>query len=112
MYTPSKHLMDFCVAGMRYWDGALVLNKLEVGDTVAMVAEPDNPYDSRAVALVWNGAKLGYIPRERNGLVAQLLAFGHSDVLECRILSVQKDAETWEQVHVGVFIIDKNVPVF
>ena len=51
--------------------------------------------------------KLGYIPRDQNGLAAQLFRFGHDDVLECRILKVDKKAETWNQVRVGLYMTGK-----
>ena len=51
--------------------------------------------------------KLGYIPRDQNDLAAQLLRFGHDGVLECRILKVDKKAETWNQVRVGLYMTDK-----
>ena len=31
MSVYSRHMTDFAVAGMRYWDGALVLDELKVG---------------------------------------------------------------------------------
>lgn len=107
MKTRSKYLDDFYVAGMRFWDGALVLNKLEPGATLTLEAEDDNPHDPDAVALLWNGVKLGYIPRESNALPAQLLAFGHNDVVECRILKVDPQAETYKQLRVGLYLTQK-----
>lgn len=35
----SRHITDFNVAGMRYWDGALVLDELKVGANLTMVVE-------------------------------------------------------------------------
>lgn len=104
----SRHIADFNVAGMRYWDGALVLDELKVGANLTMVVENDNPHDPDAVALYWGNAKLGYIPQESNWFPAQLLRFGHNDVLECRILKVDKEADTWKQVRVGIYVTDKT----
>lgn len=108
MQTRSRHLDDFYVAGVRYWDAALVINKLKVGKKLTLVAEPDNPFDPNAVAIYRKGVKLGYVPRARNGLVAQLLAFGHGNVFECRILKVDRKAETYEQIHVGLYLTDNR----
>ena len=33
--------------------------------TVKFVEEKDNPHDSKAIAIVWNGVKLGYVPMTR-----------------------------------------------
>ena len=108
MQTRSRHLDDFYVAGVRYWDAALVINKLKAGKKLTLVAEPDNPFDPNAVAIYRKGVKLGYVPRVRNSLVAQLLAFGHDNVVECRILKVDRKAETYEQIHVGLYLTDKR----
>ena len=108
MYTPSRHLMDFNISGTRYWDAALVVEELKAGKMLTLVAEPDNPHDDDAVAICHNGIKLGYVPRACNNLVAQLFRFGHTDVLECRILKVDPTAETYDQIHVGLYFTDKS----
>lgn len=108
MGTRSRYMDDFYIAGMRYWDAAPVLRDLGPGDNLSLVAEPDNPHDPDAVAICWEGSKLGYIPRESSALPAQLLAFGHDDVVECRILKVDPQAETYKQIHVGLYMIEKG----
>lgn len=104
----SRHITDFNVAGMRYWDGALVLDELKVGANLTMVVEENNPHDPDAVALYWENTKIGYIPKDSNWLPAQLLRFGHNDVLECRILKVNTEADTWKQVQAGIYVTDKT----
>ena len=107
MSSSSRYVADFNVAGMRYWDVAKVISKLKPGKRLRLVAEPHNPADPNAVAIYRKDVKLGYIPRDQNDLAAQLLRFGHDDVLECRILKVDKKAETWNQVRVGLYMTDK-----
>ena len=107
MSSSSRYVADFNVAGMRYWDGATVISKLKPGKRLRLVAEPHNPADPNAVAIYRKDVKLGYIPRDQNDLAAQLLRFGHDGVLECRILKVDKKAETWNQVRVGLYMTDK-----
>lgn len=104
----SRHITDFNVAGMRYWDGALVLDELKVGANLTMIVEENNPHDPDAVALYWENTKIGYIPKDSNWLPAQLLRFGHNDVLECRILKVNTEADTWKQVQAGIYVTDKT----
>ena len=101
MSSSSRYVADFNVAGMRYWDGAKVISKFKPGKRLRLVAEPHNPADPNAVAIYRKDVKLGYIPREQNDLAAQLLRFGH------RILKVDKKAETWNQVRVGLYMTDK-----
>ena len=107
MSSSSRYVADFNITGMRYWDGAKVISKLKPGKKLRLVAEPHNPADPNAVAIYRKDVKLGYIPRDQNDLAAQLLRFGHGDVLECRILKVDKKAETWNQVRVGLYMTDK-----
>lgn len=106
MATYSRLFADFKVAGMRYYDGALVLGDMEPGDTLDLVPEFDNHYDDNAIALHYHGLMIGYVPRTLNSVPAQLLRFGHDDVFECRVLAVDKDAETFEQIHAGIFVTD------
>ena len=69
----SRHITDFNVAGVRYWDGALVLDELKVGANLTMIVEENNPHDPDAVALYWKDTKIGYVPRDLNWLPALLL---------------------------------------
>lgn len=108
MSNTSRYIADFDIAGMRYWDGATVLSKLKPGKKLTLVPEPDNQADPHAVAIYRKDVKLGYIPRDQNLMAAQLFRFGHTDVLECRILKVNPEAETYKQVHVGLYITDKT----
>lgn len=51
------------IAGSYYCDKA-VLDTLEVGSYIDLEAEPDNPYDTDAVKLLYNGQKIGYIAKK------------------------------------------------
>jgi hypothetical protein len=54
-----------------------------------LVAEPDNPHDSRAVAIYYRGEHLGYVPRSRNQIPQQLIAAGVQ--LKAQILKVSSN---------------------
>ena len=54
------------------------------------------------------GVHLGYVPRARNATIAQLLRFGHNNVFECRVMKVDKSADPRNQVHVGIYVVDKR----
>lgn len=105
-YEPSRHLITFHVAGFQHWDGATVLSKLAPGCRLDLVPEFDNPYDSEAVALYIDGSKIGYVPADKNGLISTLAFFGHDDVFECRVLQVAPEKDPWEQVRVGIYVVD------
>ena len=50
-----------------------VLERLTVDTYIDMVLEPDNPYDRDAVALFFEGEKIGYVPKaEKRPFVACL----------------------------------------
>lgn len=43
-----------------------LLSRLEVGAYVELAAEPDDPNDKNAVALLYRGEKIGYVPKEES----------------------------------------------
>ena len=108
MYEPCKCIDTFYVAGFQRYDGMMVLGDIKPGTILAMEPEPDNPYDSEAIKLAFNGVKLGYMPKEKNGLAALLAFYGHGDVLECRVTQVDPTAEPWKQVRVSLFVTDNR----
>ena len=108
MYEPSRMISSFYVSGFQRYDGADVLGKLKVGQKLKMVGEPDNPYDPNAIELYYKGAKLGYVPRDDNGMPGMLLYFGHGNVLEARIQQVDPKRSPWHQVRVGLYLADNR----
>ena len=108
MYEPSKIMQSFFIAGFQYHDGALALKKLKPGKKLELIVEPDNPHDPDAVAIYRKGVHLGYVPGDSNAALAQLLRFGHANVLECRIMQVDKEADPWKQVRVGIYVADNR----
>ena len=71
------------LAGFRHHEAAGVWHLLQVGDSLELVREPDNPHDARAIRVDWRGSKLGYVPRRENDAIAWGLDRG--DVLRARI---------------------------
>ena len=83
-----------------------MLSGLKVGQKLELRPEFDSPMDPNAVAIYFEGTKLGYIPRDYNPLIAQLIYFGHGDIFEAFVLGVDPEAEPWKQVRVGVRVRD------
>lgn len=106
MYEQSKNFESFHVAGFKHWDGVFELPNLKVGQKLKLKTEFDNPYDPNAIAIYRKGAKLGYVPRDQNPVMAQLMYFGHKDVFEAYVLGVNPEADPWKQVYVGVRVKD------
>jgi len=58
------------LAGFRYHAAATVWRELRVGDALELARESDNPHDANAIAVLWRGHKLGYVPRQENAALA------------------------------------------
>jgi len=58
------------LAGLRYYAAAEVRQELRVGDPVELAREPQNAHDANAIAVMWRGRKLGYVPRRDNATLA------------------------------------------
>lgn len=61
------------VAGFAHYQGEALWSQLQVGDQLTLAREPGNPYDKRAIAIYWRDKKLGYVPRQANYTLAQML---------------------------------------
>lgn len=68
------------IVGSRYHKDAIKrLSRMPVGAPVTLRREPDNPYDSRAVAVFSAGdagVHLGYVPRDRAAQLASAMDAG------------------------------------
>lgn len=101
----SQHVSSFHIAGFTYWDGLKAIDSLKVGAPLEIALHDDNPYDPRAVALLINGIKLGYIPRSENLEISQALYFGH-DIYEATISQIDLEQHPEHQVRATVRIKD------
>ena len=90
------------VAGFQFHEGKLVWDQLKVGDALALVRQPDNAHDARAVRVEWNGHLLGYVPRAENDAVARQLDRGNK--LEARIVRLTKHRDPWKRIEFEVFL--------
>jgi len=108
MYKRSRNMLDCHIAGFTYHDGLDVIDQLKLGTVVTLKSEPDNPFDPNAVAIYYEDTMLGYIPRVANYKVSQLLYFGHNDILEARINSINLDANPENQFRIIVKVKDKR----
>lgn len=108
IFEPSRHIDDFHLAGFAYYDGLDVIDELKLGQPVEMVKEENNPYDEKAVAILYKGKKLGYIPSSHNSVISTLLYYGHGDIFEARIQSANLDEHPERQFRVVVKVKDNR----
>jgi hypothetical protein len=95
-------LQDSPLAGFQYHAGRTLWPQMRIGDALALVREPDNPYDARAVRVEWRGHKIGYVPRRENADVARLLDRGQA--LTARIVRLAEVRDPWLRVRFEILI--------
>lgn len=68
-----------------------------------LVREPDNQADSWAIRVEYDGKKIGYVPADKNEVLARLMDGGKT--LGGELVS-RKLRGTWWNVHMEVYLID------
>ena len=86
------------IAGLQYYQGVNIINKLKSGKNLDLVPEPENLYDRFAVKILFFNKQLGYVPRSDNKHISRLLRNGAE--VKCRIIEVNPKRMTWEMVKV------------
>jgi len=108
MYERSKHLMDCHIAGFTYYDGLDVMEELKLGTLVTLKSEPENPYDPNAVSIYFSDTKLGYVPKNSNRFLSDILYFGHGDIINAKISQHDPEAHTENQFRITIKIKDNR----
>jgi hypothetical protein len=90
------------LAGFQYYEGAELWQKMQVGDPLTLVREPDNAHDANAVRVEWQGHKLGYVPRRENAAVARHLDSGGR--VEARVSKLRAHRNPWQRIEFEVFV--------
>lgn len=90
------------VAGFQFHEGKQLWDQLRVGDALALVREPTNTHDARAVRVEWHGHMLGYVPRAENEALARQLDQGNK--LEARIVRLTRHRDPWKRIEFEVFL--------
>ena len=103
----STYFLHCYIAGLQYYEVLEVWKKLEIGQLVDLVPEPDNRYDENAVIVSYKGKKLGYLPRSQNKAVSTLLRAGH-DVYSARIQSLYSQNPMYERIEICLSVKGKK----
>jgi hypothetical protein len=98
------YLLQCFVRGFRFYQGENLLTKMKIGDMLELVREPANEFDESAIALHFNREKIGFIPMESNEVLSRLIDAKVIE-LQAEITHIEKKAETWENVHIAVYVL-------
>lgn len=90
------------VAGFQYHRGEAVWPLLHTGMPLELKREPDNRYDRKAVAVYWQGAHLGYVPRAENHAVCSMLDRGQP--VKARIGALSPGANPWRRIRMDIYL--------
>ena len=106
------YLLQCFVAGFRHYEGMKLLAQMNEGNLLELVREPQNGYDDCAIALHWQGKKIGFIPADTNEMLCYLL---DADALSlfAVITHLEKTAQPWENVAIAVYFVqeaNKDLP--
>lgn len=64
----------YSIVGTQFCEGAnKIVGDLRDGAIVKLVREPTNQYDANAVAIYVDGARIGYVPKKQNAVLAQFI---------------------------------------
>lgn len=74
-----------------------------MGDTLVLEREARNPYDSQAIRLLWRRVMIGFVPRQKNEVLARLL--DHKRQLSAKIVELHPEADPWKRVRVGIELV-------
>lgn len=92
----NVYLYHGYIAGYQYGEGMSIEHMLKPLDPLELRREPVNRHDCNAISIHAKGGKLGYISVKDNKILAALMDQGVK--LHSSILSVDRNAESWERI--------------
>jgi len=81
------------IAGFQYYDGPRISAFVSQQRELILQREPHNHFDKRAVAIYWQGHKVGFVPRREDRVIAQMMDRGEK--LQAKLYSVSTGYEQW-----------------
>lgn len=100
------YLLQCFIAGFRHYDGMQLLERMKEGDLLELVRESKNEFDDCAIALHWQGKKIGFIPAATNEILSYLLD-AEALSLFAVITHLEKNSQPWENVAIAVYFIQE-----
>lgn len=83
-----------------------VLKQLKIGDTLQLVADPDNEYDATAVACYYAHHHLGFIPRDSNSALFAVLTDGAE--ISAEIIAFESVLKPVLEIHFDAMPADED----
>ncbi len=103
-FAKEIFLIETHVAGTSHVPIRQIDTTISTGDSMILRRETDNSHDPLALLiLTQNGQKLGYVPRDRNEVLARLMDAGKFLIARLESKEWQGD---WLRVSVRVFLRD------
>lgn len=102
--SKSTKLITTNIAGLQYYHGIENLSNFKINDKVQLIREPENIHDKYAIAVYWNNLKIGFIPRNNNKVLANLM--DNSKFLHSEIKYINHNESVWNKVFVGVSLVE------
>ncbi len=99
-----KYFMGCNIAGFAYGEGCIVMDEVKVGTQVQLVRDNYNKFDPLAIAIYYKNSKLGYIPHDKNNLLALFLDMDYNDIFEVRISRLNPNAHPEKQVYINIYL--------
>jgi hypothetical protein len=96
----SIELQHSPVAGFQYNHGESLWSRLTPGLPLGLVREPNNPYDSRAVRIEFDGVKIGYVPRAENSAIAHLMDAGRH--VSASVVVLRESSNPWDRIEISL----------
>jgi len=95
-------VQESALAGFQYYAGPYLWESFAVGKPLDLLREPGNPHDRRAVAVFYDGFKIGYVPRLQNTAVSQMMDRGEQ--VDANIRALQTGDNQWRRVQLQVWL--------
>lgn len=102
-------MYEFYVAGIQHHKLHTCIKEIVVGDILTLIPEPSNRFDPNAVRIEYPSLNqgtevmIGYVPKAKGDFSTKISAALMVRNLRCEVLELNPEAETWEQLKVGIF---------
>lgn len=104
-FTREIFLLDISVAGTGYCEQIEdVYPKLEINTILQLRRDPDNPHDEFAIGILYEGIRIGWIPRKLNTVISRLMDAGKA--FFCRVSSLHEEDDHWKNIECKVYMVE------